>query len=202
MDPYQQPGQPGYQPPPAQHKAGMSTGAKVGIGIGIGCLATVLIIVTVFLLMGGFTCYACSSCCAEMSKAAQHAQEMEEREAAKLREVGETVQLGSVSVTVSDAQRQGETVVVTVDVENESFAEVTLGPQMFRLEDSAAKSYAVDMEKAAMTMEGIGEDQLLDAEQSVTVRAVFTVPAESTGMVLEVKAPEYGYGRRRYKLGL
>jgi hypothetical protein len=198
MDPYQ----PQVPPPAPEPRSGMSTGAKVGIGIAIGCAAAVLVLVLVLAFMGACTCSACSSCCAEMSKAAQHAQEMEEREAAKLREVGETVQVGSVSVTVSDAQRQGETVVVTADVQNESFTEVTLGPGMFRLEDSSARSHEVDMEKASLTMDGIEEDQPLAAEQSVTVRAVFTVPADSTGLILEVKAPDYGYGRRRYKLGL
>jgi hypothetical protein len=137
-----------------------------------------------------------------MAQMAQKQQEIEEREAAKLREVGETVQLGYVSVTISDAQRQGETVVVTAEVENTSFDAVTLDPAMFRLSDAAAKIYDVDADKAAMTMEGIQEGQSVESSATVTTRAVFTVPAESTGLVLEVKAPEYGYSKRRFKLGL
>jgi len=206
MDPYQQPGgqppaQAGYVPPPRQ-SSGLGTGAKIGIGIGIGCLVAVLVAGLVLLFMGACTCSACSSCCEGMAQMAQKQQEIEEREAAKLREVGETVQLGYVAVTISDAQRQGETVVVTADVENTSFDAVTLEPGMFRLSDASAKTYDVDADKAAMTMEGIQEGQSVESNATVTTRAVFTVPAESTGLVLEVKAPEYGYSKRRFKLGL
>lgn len=205
MDPYQQPGaappvQPAHVPP--QHSDGLGTGAKIGIGIGIGCLVAVLAVGLVLIFMGACTCSACSSCCEGMAQMAQKQQEIEEREAAKLREVGETVQLGYVSLTVSDAQRQGETVVVTAEVENTSFDAVTIGPGMFQLSDADARTYAVDMDKAAMTMEGIQDDQSVESNATITARAVFTVPATSTGLILEVKAPEYGYSKRRYKLGL
>jgi hypothetical protein len=198
MDPYQQPA-----PVPAPRQdTGLGTGAKIGIGIGIGCLVAVLVAGLVLLFMGACTCSACSSCCEGMAQMAQKQQEIEEREAAKLREVGETVQLGYVSLTVSDAQRQGETVVITADVENTSFDSVTLGPEMFQLSDADAKTYEVDMDKAAMTMEGIQVGQSVESSTTITTRAVFTVPAESVGLVLQVKAPEYGYTKRRYKLGL
>ncbi|MBW2261463.1 MAG: DUF4352 domain-containing protein [Deltaproteobacteria bacterium] len=206
MDPYQQPG--GQSPgPPAlvpepQSSGGLGTGAKIGIGIGIGCLVTVLAAGLILLFMGACTCSACSSCCEGMTQMAQKQQEIEEREAAKLREVGETVQFGHVSMTISDAQRQGETVVITADVENTSFDPVSIGPEMFKLSDSNAESYSVDADKAAMTLEGIQDGQSVESNATITTRAVFTVPAQSTGLVLEVKAPEYGYTKRRFKLGL
>jgi hypothetical protein len=189
-------------PPPPESPSGLSTGAKVGIGIGVGCVAALLAIGLVLLFMGACTCSACSSCCEGMAEMAKKQQEIEAREAAKLREVGETVQLGYVSLTLQDAQRQGETVVVTAEVENTSFDTVTLGPEMFRLEDSDARTHTVDQDKAQMTMEGIQEDLGVEPDQTLTTRAVFTVPAASTGLVLEVKAPEHGYTKRRFKLGL
>lgn len=198
MDPYQQPG---GQPPP-QQSSGLGTGAKIGIGIGIGCLVAVLVAGLVLLFMGACTCSACSSCCEGMAQMAQKQQELEEREAAKLREVGETVELGYVSVTISDAQRQGETVVITAVVENTNFDAVTIGPEMFSLSDASAKTYGVDPDKAAMTMEGIQDGQSVESSASATTRAVFTVPAEATGLILEVRAPEHGYSKRRFKLGL
>ncbi len=206
MDPYQQPGgQPPAQPvhvPPPRPSSGLGTGAKIGIGIGIGCLVAVLAAGLVLMFMGACTCSACSSCCEGMAQMAQKQQELEEREAAKLREVGETVQLGYVSMTISDAQRQGETVVITAEVENSNFDAVTIGPEMFQLSDAGAKTYAVDPDKAAMTMEGIQDDQSVESNATVTTRAVFTVPAQSTGLILEVRAPEHGYSKRRFKLGL
>ena len=198
MDPHQQPA-----PVPApQPEGGLGTGAKIGIGIGIGCLVAVLSVGLVLLFMGACTCSACSSCCESMSQMAQKQQEIEEREAARLREVGETVQLGFVSMTISDAQRQGETVVITADVENTSFDAVTIGPEMFSLSDADAETYAVDAEKAAMTMDGVQAGQSVESNATLTTRAVFTVPAEANGLILEVKAPEHGYSKRRFKLGL
>jgi ferredoxin len=202
MDPANQPPGTGMQPPAREAGSGMSTGAKVGIGVAIGCVAAVAAVALVLAFMGACTCSACSSCCAEMTKAAQQAQELEEREARTLRNVGETVQMGSVAVTVSDAQRQGETVVVTVDLEDQDLTEVSIGPAMFTLEDSHAGTYAIDAHKASMTMQGLEGDTTLAAGEAVTVRAVFTLPAQSTGLVLVVEEPGYGTRTRRFKLGL
>jgi len=180
----------------------MSTGAKIGLGVGIGCAVAVLAVVLMFLFMGACTCSACSSCCAEISQAAKHAQKMEEIETAKLHAVGETVQMGSISVTVTDAQRQGETVVVTIGIDNEGYTEMALEPDMFALEDSSAKMYAVDEDKASMTVDGIQQGDVLASEASASFRAVFTVPPESTALILEIEDPEYGTTKRRWKLGL
>jgi hypothetical protein len=180
----------------------MGTGAKVGIGIAIGCVTCVVVILVVMLFMGACTCQACSSCCQQMSDLAEKSREAEQREAAKLNSMGETVHVDSLAVMVTDAQRQETTLVVTLEIENTSMLDTQLEPTQFILEDSEARRYAVDSDKAEITEDGVQAGQIVEGEGTITVRAVFTVPAEATGLILEFKTAKPSTSSRRFGLGL
>ncbi len=192
---------PNLEPGPASPE-GMGTGAKVGIGIAIGCATAILVLLVVMLAAGACTCQACSSCCSQMNDLAQKSREMEERESARINAVGETVHVSTFAVMVSEAQRQESTVVVSLDIENTSSIEEELDPTQFILEDSAGKRYAVDREKARLTMDGVQAGDTIPAQSTRTVRAVFSVAPEAKGLVLQFKTPAPSTYSRRFGLGI
>lgn len=174
----------------------------MGIGIAIGCVAAIVVLMVAMLAMGACTCQACSSCCHQMSDLAEKSRQMEQREAARIHPMGETVHVDSLAVTVTDAQRQESTVVVTLQIENTSLVEEDLEPTQFIIEDSNGKRHAVDTQKARLTMDGVQPGQKMGPEETATTRAVFTVDERSTGLILEFKTPEPLSHRRRFSLGL
>ena len=181
---------------------GLSTGAKVGIGVAIGCGSAVLAVLMALFLMGACTCKACASCCASMGDIAKTAQVQEEAESTSIWKVGETVQVMTLSFTVTDARRQEDTVVVTIEIENAGFDPFPLGAGMFLVEDGAGASFPVDVEKTAMTISGLAAGQEIASSEPSTVRTVFTIPQESTGLILVVSPESTGTSRRRISLGL
>jgi hypothetical protein len=170
--------------------------------VAIGCGGAAVVLVLVMLMMGACTCQACASCCADMQQMAEKAREAEQREAAKIHPVGETVHVDSLAVTVSDAQRRQSTVVVTVDIENTAVLDEELSPEQFTVVDGAGRRYAVDREKAEQTIKGVGPGNRVAGEQTVTTRAVFTIPQQARGLILEFETPEPSAHVRRFGLGL